>query len=164
MVQIIIKIKKKYFQPNLILVTCVWKGPLPGYTEGLHSLNGLYVASGRGILRTMILRKDEPSNLVPVDIVVNALIISARNRAITISDDVLYCNVTESMNKETKWMTYLNRSITIFRETPFDYSIWYPEGTIKTNYFHNLFCLIFYHYIPAVLIDLLLILLQKRTL
>lgn len=138
---------------------------MPGYTEGLHSLNGLYIASGRGVLRTMILRKDVPSNLVPVDIVVNALIISARNRAESIiSNEVFYCNVTESMGKETKWKTYLNRSITLFRETPFDYSIWYPEGTIKENYFHNLFCLIFYHYVPAVLIDLLLILLQKRTL
>lgn len=92
-------------------VSCGWKEPFPGYTEGLQSLNGLFVVSGRGVLRTALLNNNEPLNLIPVDIVVNALIISARNRAIQITEDVLYFNVTETMDKETPWKNYLDRSL-----------------------------------------------------
>lgn len=58
----------------------------------------------------MMCKKDEKSNLVPVDIVVNALVISARNRANSTSEEILYFNVTESMDNATHWMTYLDRS------------------------------------------------------
>lgn len=54
-----------------------WKEPHIGYTEGIHSVNGWCLASGRGVLRSMCCRENYPCNLIPNDIVVNGIIVLA---------------------------------------------------------------------------------------
>lgn len=34
-----------------ISVTSAWREPIPGYTEGIHGINGWCLAAGRGVLR-----------------------------------------------------------------------------------------------------------------
>lgn len=57
-----------------------WKEPLPGYTEGIHGINGWCIAAGRGALRTMHCQKDYPCNVVQADVLVNGMIVLAYER------------------------------------------------------------------------------------
>lgn len=60
-----------------IAVVASWKEPVAGYTEGIHSINGWSLASGRGVLRSLVCRGDYPCYVVPADIVVNGVILVA---------------------------------------------------------------------------------------
>lgn len=51
-----------------------------------------------------------------------------------------------------------------FYKNPLSYSLWYPDGSIKSSYFVHMFSVIFFHYLPAYLIDFLLIILRKKPL
>lgn len=51
-----------------------------------------------------------------------------------------------------------------FHRNPLCFSLWYPDGSIKSNYWHHMLCVIFFHYLPAYFIDALLILFRKKPL
>lgn len=51
-----------------------------------------------------------------------------------------------------------------FYQNPLCFSLWYPDGSIKSNYWHHLFCVIFFHYVPAYFIDGLLVLMRRKPL
>lgn len=54
-----------------------WREPLPGYTEGVHGINGWCLAVGHGLLRSMLTNENYPANLIQADFVVNGVIILA---------------------------------------------------------------------------------------
>lgn len=58
-----------------------WKEPLTGYTEGFHGINGWCLACSAGVLRTLECQYDNPSLIVPCDIVTNGLIVLAYERS-----------------------------------------------------------------------------------
>lgn len=51
-----------------------------------------------------------------------------------------------------------------FYKNPLSYSLWYPDGSIKSSYLVHMFCVIFFHYLPAYLIDFLLLVFRKKPL
>lgn len=46
---------------------------------------------------------------------------------------------------------------------PFEAGVWYPNGTITTNKIEHLFKVVFFQWVPAYLIDFLMLVMgQKR--
>lgn len=66
------------------------------------------------------------------------------------------------MNPMT-WGEVVERGKTIAHEYPFEMTLWYPGGNIRrSKLIHNVIVLLF-HWIPAYLIDFLMLLIgQKR--
>lgn len=62
------------------LVITTWREPLPGYTEGMHGINGWCLAVGRGVLRSMYCQNKLPANIIQADLVVNGIILLAYER------------------------------------------------------------------------------------
>lgn len=72
-------------------------------------------------------------------------------------------NLTERSNF-ISWGDSLEIGRQNFQEYPLCFSLWYPDGSFKRNYYAHMFCVIFFHYLPALLIDGLLMLLRKKPL
>ncbi|XP_049636995.1 fatty acyl-CoA reductase 1 isoform X2 [Suncus etruscus] len=59
------------------IVGASWKEPFPGWIDNFNGPSGLFIAAGKGILRTMRASNNALADLVPVDIVVNTSLAAA---------------------------------------------------------------------------------------
>ncbi|XP_022247346.1 putative fatty acyl-CoA reductase CG5065 [Limulus polyphemus] len=59
------------------IITASWKEPIPGWVDNLNGTSGFIVATGKGILRTMVVHRSVSADVIPVDIVVNLMIPAA---------------------------------------------------------------------------------------
>lgn len=76
----------------------------------------------------------------------------------------LVCNVTESGENALSWEYILEAGRKYLYENPLSGAIWFPDGSIKTSWFLHTLCVIFFHFLPAYLIDMLVTLCGKKTL
>lgn len=101
---------------------------------------------------------------IPVDITANAILTATWKRAQLNSTEVFYCNVTESGVNPMTWGDAIEKGKRIFYEYPLSFALWYVDGSIKRNYFHHLFCVVFFHYLPAYFIDFMLMIFRQKPL
>ncbi|KPP60274.1 hypothetical protein Z043_121737, partial [Scleropages formosus] len=59
------------------IVGASWKEPFPGWIDNFNGPSGIFIAAGKGILRTMRASNDAVADLVPVDVVINATLAAA---------------------------------------------------------------------------------------
>jgi fatty acyl-CoA reductase len=167
-----ILVRDEYDQGNLnvcvvrpSIVTPAWRDPLPGWVDSLNGPIGIMVAGGKGVLRSMICEATYTAEVIPVDQAINGIISIAymmgtkKERA----PKIPVYNVTCSEKQRVTWGTVLNDGKRISYEYPFEAGLWYPNGDVTTNYVKHYLTLFFCQWIPAVLIDfLMLIFFQPR--
>lgn len=71
-----------YFTLNLIFIYLVmgaWKEPVPGWTISKNGPTGFLMGASKGVLRRLPLSKDIIYDYIPIDVVVNSLIVAAYN-------------------------------------------------------------------------------------
>lgn len=146
--------------PKFILfprtVTAARKEPLPGWVEGVNGPTGLMIGAARGVIRSMHCNPDFPATVIPVDTAINCTIVAGWDRAHTVSNKVEFYNTCLSNKHLPTWGEAIECGRRFFYESPLSFSLWYPDGSIKKNYLSHLFCVIFFHYLPAYLIDFML--------
>ncbi|KAH0620869.1 hypothetical protein JD844_021726 [Phrynosoma platyrhinos] len=59
------------------IVGASWKEPFPGWIDNFNGPSGLFIAAGKGILRTMRASNNAVADLIPVDVVINTTIAAA---------------------------------------------------------------------------------------
>ncbi|XP_063710096.1 putative fatty acyl-CoA reductase CG5065 [Culicoides brevitarsis] len=143
------------------IVFAALKKPIPGWIEGMNGPTGLAIGAARGVIRTMHCNPDYNIDAIPVDVTINGIIAIAWQRGMRADKDIFYVNLTERSNFLT-WGESLDIGRENFFEYPLTFALWYPDGSLKSNYYHHLLCVIFFHYLPALLIDGLLIVLRKK--
>lgn len=145
------------------IVTASRKEPIAGWVQGVNGPTGLMIAAARGVLRSMHCNPEYPATIIPVDTAINALIAAAWDRGTkTDTKDVDFINVCVSNKLLMTWGESIESGKRFFYETPLSLSLWYPNGSIKKNYYEHLFCVIFFHYLPAYFIDFLLLIFGQK--
>ncbi|XP_065078984.1 putative fatty acyl-CoA reductase CG5065 [Ochlerotatus camptorhynchus] len=145
------------------IVVAAWKEPLPGWVEGTNGPTGLMIGAGRGVIRTMHCNPDYESDIMPVDITMNAIIVLAAERINTPNNrEAMFCNVSGANVNTLTWGDALESGRQKFYDNPLCFSLWYPDGSIKSNYYYHMLCVIMFHYLPAYLIDFLMIVLRRK--
>ncbi|EZA59252.1 hypothetical protein DMN91_008153 [Ooceraea biroi] len=138
--------------------------PIPGWVDNLNGPTGLLVGGGKGVIRSMHCNGDYHAQVIPVDVVTNAMIAVAYTLCNTKEEakNIPVYNMTQSSVLEITWREVLDRGKEVLHEYPFEGQIWYPDGNIRSNiYVHNLF-VFFFHIIPAYLIDFLMIIFRQK--
>uniref|UniRef100_A0A336LBT4 Fatty acyl-CoA reductase n=2 Tax=Culicoides sonorensis TaxID=179676 RepID=A0A336LBT4_CULSO len=143
------------------IVFSAWKQPIPGWIEGMNGPTGLAIGAARGVIRSMHCNPDYNIDAIPVDVTINGIIAIAWQRGCRDDRDIFYVNLTERSNFLT-WGESLEIGRQNFYKYPLCFSLWYPDGSLKSNYYHHILCVIFFHYLPALLIDGLLMVLRKK--
>ncbi|XP_055849110.1 putative fatty acyl-CoA reductase CG5065 [Episyrphus balteatus] len=144
------------------IVTASRKEPVPGWIQGVNGPTGLMIAAARGVLRSMHCNPDFPATIIPVDTAINALIAAAWDYGNRSENGVSFINVCVSNKLLMTWGESIESGKRFFYETPLSLSLWYPNGSIKKNYYEHLFCVIFFHYLPAYFIDFFLFLFGQK--
>lgn len=146
------------------IVTAAWKTPFPGWIEGLNGPTGLMIGAGKGVIRSMHCNPELNSEAVPVDITINAILAVAFKRSQMPKDVCFFCNMTDSGQNPLKWGETIDMGRELFYKYPSGQSLWYPNGSIKSNYYYHLLCVIFFHYLPAYFIDGLMLIIREKPL
>lgn len=101
---------------------------------------------------------------MPIDITINAILTLAYKRSTIPNNEIFYCNITNSgVFSLTLGEAYeATKKKTI--ENPFEYSIWYPNCTLTSNYYQYMLCVMLFQLFPACLIDFMMIIAGKKAL
>jgi fatty acyl-CoA reductase len=144
------------------IITASHKEPFPGFIESLNGPTGVLAGCARGVIRSMHCNSNYPSELIPVDMTANCILACAWKRVQSEENEIFYCNITESEVHPLTFGEIAEMGLKFIRKHPLSLSLWYPSGSFKSNYYHHLFCVIFFHYLPAYFIDFLLILFRQE--
>ncbi|XP_075229450.1 putative fatty acyl-CoA reductase CG5065 isoform X2 [Lycorma delicatula] len=153
------------------IVTPAWKEPMCGWVDNLNGPVGLIVGGGKGVIRTMLCNADYHAEVIPVDVAINGLItipwkLRGKNsiKPFTKFTETPVFNLTQSGTQPITWGEVLEIGKKATYENPFQVMLWYPNGSIRSNrMIHNL-CVIFYHWLPAYIIDFLFVIFGKKPL
>ncbi|XP_034241775.1 putative fatty acyl-CoA reductase CG5065 [Thrips palmi] len=148
------------------IVTPALREPVPGWVDSLNGPTGIVIASGKGVLRSMMCDAQHHAEVVPVDVCINALILIAYKRTRLSQDEAkrtpVY-NVSSNEKQRITWGEIIDLGREKIHEYPYDTVLWYPDGASRTNWLAHTLIVFFFQTLPAYAIDLLLTLAMQKT-
>ncbi|TWW64778.1 Fatty acyl-CoA reductase 1 [Takifugu flavidus] len=76
------------------IVGASWQEPFPGWIDNFNGPSGVFIAAGKGILRTMRANNDAVADLIPVDVVINLTLAAGWYTAVHRPKSALVYNCT----------------------------------------------------------------------
>jgi len=152
------------------IVCASWKEPIPGWVDNQSALTGMIAAVQAGLLRSMLVSRDKVIDLVPVDVVINTMIVAAWKRGTVgckprISPiPIRIYHVTSGNTNPITWRQIEQWMFASIIKYPLDYktNVWYPGGSFKSNATYDLICRVMFQYVPAYLLDFVLYILRIK--
>ncbi|XP_075218058.1 putative fatty acyl-CoA reductase CG5065 [Lycorma delicatula] len=138
------------------IVTAAWKEPAPGWVDNISGITGIMMEIGRGTIRSIICDQKLIVDIIPVDIVVNTLVVAAWHTATYRYNDVRVYNCTSGTQNGIRWEQLGHMTQHHALELPSRHVQWYPGFSFRTNRFVHFLYEIFFHFLPAFIIDLVL--------
>lgn len=133
--------------------------------DNLNGPTGLIVGAGKGIIRSMHCNPHLTADIVPVDMAINSLIIIGREVGTSAKmREPMVVHLTAGRDNPISWGEALEMGKKHFYDNPFSICLWYPGGSIKSNYFYHMICVFLFHYIPAYFVDFIMMLIGKPKL
>lgn len=147
------------------IVTAAWREPYPGWVDNINGPTGMVLASGKGLLRTMLYDSKACADIIPVDMVINLMIAVAWYTAVRRPKNIQIYNCTSGTLNTLKWKDIERIVFPLLLKYPSANVFRYPGGTFKESRTYNRICGVFGHIIPAYLFDgIRLLCLQKPML
>ncbi|XP_039752197.1 putative fatty acyl-CoA reductase CG5065 [Pararge aegeria] len=138
-------------RPSIVLSSA--REPVKGWVDNWNGPNGIIAAVGKGIFRTMLGTGTRVADLVPVDTVINLMIVCAWRTHLRRGDGVIVYNCCTGQRNPITWQRFVKTSFKYMRKHPFSEVVWYPGGNITSNRLvHNTRALI-QHRAPATVVD-----------
>lgn len=138
------------------IVGASWKEPFPGWIDNFNGPSGIFIAAGKGILRTMRASNDAIADLVPVDLVVNTTLAVAwysGTQRHTRPKSLLVYNCTTGAINPFRWGEMENCINLTFKSNPLEQAFRRPNVNLRSNPFTNQYWAMVSHTIPALLYD-----------
>ncbi|XP_075221350.1 fatty acyl-CoA reductase wat-like [Lycorma delicatula] len=150
-------------RPSIIIGSL--KEPVPGWIDNLYGPSGVIVAAMTGIMRIVECNPDKKADLIPADMVANAVIASAwrlgsRNEEKATAEPLIY-NVVSSSQNPIKWSQFFKMANGSFPSTIF--AIWYPFILLEKNKSKVRILKFICHYLPALIIDAIANVFRKQS-
>lgn len=126
---------------------------------------GLLVAAGKGVLRSMHCIGTNKAQVIPVDYAINASIVIAYKLGTEgPKPEVPVYNLTQDGIISITMGEILDKGKSIVYANPFEMQVWYPDGDIRSSKIMHVICCIFMHWLPALLIDFIMLLIRQKRL
>ncbi|NXD11342.1 FACR1 reductase, partial [Nothocercus nigrocapillus] len=76
------------------IVGASWHEPFPGWIDSFNGTSGIFVAAGKGILRSVIANNEAVADMIPVDVVINLTLAAGWYTAVHRPKNMLVYNCT----------------------------------------------------------------------
>ncbi|CAG0884897.1 unnamed protein product [Cyprideis torosa] len=133
------------------------KEPLPGWTDNMNGPNALFLGVGQGLLHTFQAKPYAITDMVPVDIAVNLMLVVAWRTATNKRDPsvppTIY-HATSGVQNPVVWQRILDVGYVYMDKFPLATGIWYPSFQYRPNRFINNFVFEMTLHLPTVILDL----------
>ncbi|XP_017839780.1 putative fatty acyl-CoA reductase CG5065 isoform X2 [Drosophila busckii] len=139
--------------------------PLQGWVDNLNGPTGLMIGCGKGVIRSVLVNQEYKAEVIPVDYAINGLIVIPYefNKQARRPENVPVYNITGADDRKMTMGTVVEMSKRINKMIPFNAGLWYPDPCVTTNEYYHKFNVAMFHWLPAYLLDFLMLLLgQKR--
>ncbi|XP_062402809.1 fatty acyl-CoA reductase 1 isoform X1 [Sardina pilchardus] len=147
------------------IVGASWMEPFPGWIDNFNGPSGIFIAAGKGILRTMRASNNAVADLVPVDVVINTTLAAAwysgsqrHNRP----KSMLVYNCTTGGINPFHWGEVEYHVISTFKRNPLEQAFRRPNVNLTSNHLINQYWIAVSHMAPAFLYDLCLRMMGKE--
>ncbi|XP_023145395.2 fatty acyl-CoA reductase 1 isoform X1 [Amphiprion ocellaris] len=145
------------------IVGASWKEPFPGWIDNFNGPSGIFIAAGKGILRTMRASNDAVADLVPVDVVINATLAAAwYSGSYARPKNILVYNCTTGGINPFHWGEVEYHVISTFKRNPLEQAFRRPNVNLTSNHLINQYWIAVSHKAPAFLYDLYLRLIGRQ--
>ncbi|XP_068442967.1 fatty acyl-CoA reductase 1-like isoform X2 [Clinocottus analis] len=148
------------------IVGASWKEPFPGWIDNFNGPSGVFIAAGKGILRTMRANNDAVADLIPVDVVINLTLAAGwytaerRRKTEKLKNErpktSLVYNCTSGGINPFHWGEIEHHVMSSFKRNPLDQAFRRPNANITSNYLINQYWILVSHKFPALIYDLVL--------
>uniref|UniRef100_A0A8C4RTW6 Fatty acyl-CoA reductase n=2 Tax=Erpetoichthys calabaricus TaxID=27687 RepID=A0A8C4RTW6_ERPCA len=141
------------------IVGASWKEPFPGWIDNFNGPSGIFIAAGKGILRTMRASNNAVADLVPVDVVVNTTLAAAWYSGVhryTRPRSVLVYNCTTGGVNPFHWGEVEYHVISTFKRNPLEQAFRRPNVNLTSNHLIYQYWIAVSHKAPAFLYDIYL--------
>lgn len=138
-------------RPSIVLSSM--EGPLKGWVDNWNGPTGIIAAAGKGLFRTMLCDKTMKADLVPVDTVINLMIVSAWRIASSKTKEIPIFNCVTGQRKPIKWNDFIQICFKYLRAHPLSSVNWYPDGSVTSSHTVNTVKKYLLHWAPAYIID-----------
>ncbi|XP_071415108.1 fatty acyl-CoA reductase 1 isoform X2 [Pithys albifrons albifrons] len=115
------------------IVGASWKEPFPGWIDNFNGPSGIFIAAGKGILRTMRASNDAVADLIPVDVVVNTTLAAAWYSGVNRPRKLMVYNCTTGGINAFHWSEVDKCLILNFTINPLDNAVWIPDFKFVTS-------------------------------
>ncbi|XP_070168529.1 fatty acyl-CoA reductase 1-like [Polyergus mexicanus] len=141
------------------IVTSSLKDPIPGWIDNFNGPIGLMYLVGKGLLRVIYANKHSSQNYIPVDTVINTIILVIWKLGLTTFIPESTCFIINCTFPDEKCISFeecCSNEFKIMKKIPFERILWTP-GTLYTESVTMYYVLaILWHILPAKIIDLIL--------
>ncbi|XP_054164907.1 putative fatty acyl-CoA reductase CG5065 isoform X2 [Oppia nitens] len=144
------------------IVTASWREPLRGWVDNINGPTGLILASGKGVLRTMLFNSKACADLIPVDTVINLMISVAWYTATQQPNSIMVYNCTSGQHNKITWGDIERIAFPLLLQYPSTQIFRYPGGNFKESRIINDICCFFDHMVPAYFFDTLMALTGRK--
>ncbi|XP_014212126.1 putative fatty acyl-CoA reductase CG8306 [Copidosoma floridanum] len=135
------------------MIVGAWKEPIPGWTISKNGPQGFLMGASKGVVRRLPVAKDLIYDYIPVDIVVNSLIVAAyaidRDRL----DSTKIYHLTSSTCTPFRWADVTHKMNSYLHKYPLNSAVWYPHLKFVPSIFWFKISAFFVHMIPAYILD-----------
>ncbi|XP_059480684.1 putative fatty acyl-CoA reductase CG5065 [Neocloeon triangulifer] len=138
------------------IVTAAVKEPQVGWIDNTSGITGIVMEVSRGTIRSVLCDKNMTVDIIPVDIVVNTLLVAAANLFWHRPEKIQVYNCTTGTLNPLQWEELRRYIVKAGREVPSRYVQWYPGCTFRINFLMHRLTQIFLHFLPAYFLDLIM--------
>lgn len=140
------------FRPSII--GAAWKEPLEGWIDNFNGPSGLFVAAGKGMLRSMIGDLNAIADIIPVDYSANMLLAIAWHRVAKSHSSIPVYHLTTGLLNGCTWGNLCTMISKHFENYPFEGVFRRPNFAFEQRkLIHYYWCYIG-HKIPAFIADM----------
>ncbi|CAG9824224.1 unnamed protein product [Phaedon cochleariae] len=142
-------------RPSVVVSTI--EEPMSGWIDNFNGPVGLLVAGGKGILRTVLGDVETCQDYIPVDIVVNIMIVATKTKGSNgNTEDVEVYNASKENKNPVSMGELIEMGAQLIWDSPFSEILWYPRFKMTKCWYNYYIQVILFHMLPAFFIDLLL--------
>jgi alcohol-forming fatty acyl-CoA reductase len=144
------------------IVGASWREPFSGWIDNYNGPTALFVACGKGILRTMLGNKNAIADIVPVDIPVNLMIATAWFRGSAKTKQTIVYNCSTGQINCLKWGVVERVLNTCIIKNPYEKLFWVPAAGFTVSKINKYLGIFFTQLLPSFLVDVYLRIANKK--